>query len=510
MLTSRRRFIDYTLRSAAGAIGLTSILGAGSFPMPRLTFGGSRSKKGEHSTTVLFFDDWPLDRRDHVDRHVGHPELQPEATFVDPRLNVTWGYPSVFRDSDRGVWRCLYQGWDFDRKRLFPLVAESNDGMTWHTPDLSKTISLPDRAHPHQVLPVAEFSEWNPCYYDERAASSERLKGMVFWQTGTNNPQSFLWVSPDGLHWRRVENVHWQRDTPDPVTAAFWNECRSTYVLTTRPSLNDRRIAVSETKDWHTFSDPELSFEADALDSPLAQTYGMPVFPYEGWFIGLLWMFHVSPDVKGESPLKFLGGKVDCQLAYSRNGWHFQRGLRDPFIANSDPSQFGAGCIQPSCLVLDDKETVRIYGSAAIHEHGYLLPGDGALVLHTLRLDGFTYLQSSGGAGLIGTRPLLWRGGRLELNVLAPAGEVRVQITDSKGAVLPGWSFDECVRFAGDDLHWEPRWTNDKTLQILPERALRIEVHLDNARLYAIRGNFKVLTAAQTNIYDQSRYQEKN
>ena len=499
MIIDRRRFLDYTLKTAGGAVGLAGMY-ANEPRASALGITESASTGAEKQlTTLLFFDDWPLDRRDHVERHVGHPEWRREATFVDPRLNLTWGYPSVFRDSDTGQWRCLYQGWDEGRKQNYAAVAESQDGIQWHVPDLSR-IHLLDRDHPNQVLPVTNFWELNPCYYDERASPSERLKGLV-----VTHAKSDLWVSPDGLHWRCIDGAQWQRDTPDPVTSAFWNASRSSYVLTTRPSRGDRRIAVAETTDWRTFSEPGLALEADALDTPLAQFYGMPVFPYQGWFVGLLWVFHVSPEVKGESPLKFLGGKIDCQLTYSRDGWHFQRGLREAFMPNADPGQLGAGCLYPCCMVLDDEDTIRIYSNAVRHEHGFRVPGDGGILLHTLRRDGFVYLESAGAAGVIGTRPLLARGGSLELNVLAPDGEVRVQVTDINGDTLPGYSFADSIPFIGDNLRWEPHWKENRSLHNLAERTLRLEVLLDNARLYAIRGNFQVLTAPEAILYEQGR-----
>lgn len=503
MPTSRRQFLGFALKTAGGAIGLSAM----SADVSRVYAQPAAEVKqdvAEHQpNTLLFFDDWHLDRRDHVERRVGRPEWNPEATFVDPRLNVTWGYPSIFRDSDTGQWRCLYQGWDPSRKRLYPAVAESKDGITWTVPDLSGNIYLPDRAHPNQVLPVTEFTEWNPCYYDERANPSERLKGLVFSYPHNDYPRSFLWASPDGLRWRRIEGAHWQRDTPDPATCVFWNAPRSRYVLTTRPSLNDRRIAVAETADWRTFSEPELALEADALDTPLAQLYGMPVFPYEGLFIGLLWVFHPSPEVKGESPLKYRGGKVDCQLAYSRDGWHFQRGLREAFMPNTDPGHPGAGCLQPTCMIFDE-EVIRIYASSARHEHGIMLPGDGAILLYTLRRDGFVYLEDTGGSGVIGTRPLLWEGGTLTLNALAPDGEVRVQVTDSRGVVLPGYSFAEAVPFTGDNQRWEPHWKEGRSLRSVSERTLRLEVRLSNARLYAIRGNMRMLSAPEVVRFERA------
>jgi len=81
------------------------------------------------------------------------------------------------------------------------------------------------------------------------------------------------------------------------------------HVLTARPALNDRRIAIYETRDWRTFSPPELALQADALDTPHAEIYGMPVIPYEHMFVGLLWVYHTDPTVNAEN--KFRMGKVD-------------------------------------------------------------------------------------------------------------------------------------------------------------------------------------------------------
>ena len=80
--------------------------------------------------TVLFFDSFYLNRWENLRRCVGHPELVPEATFVDPDHMIAVGYPAVFRDG-AGTWRCLYQGMpaqpgDESRQR-YPLVAESDE-----------------------------------------------------------------------------------------------------------------------------------------------------------------------------------------------------------------------------------------------------------------------------------------------------------------------------------------------------------------------------------------------
>ena len=172
-------------------------------------------------------------------------------------------------------------------------------------------------------------------------------------------------------------------------------------MLTLRPALNDRRIAVRETRDWRTFGPLELALQEDTLDTPCAELYGMPVIPYEHLFVGLLWVYHTDPAVNAEH--KYLLGRIDCQLAYSHNGWHFQRTVREPFLANGPPGEHGSGCVYPYSVVPDgpDGDTLRIYSSAAKGEHAQIrmdpASRQGAILLHTLF--GIIPAAAAGGAG---------------------------------------------------------------------------------------------------------------
>ena len=458
-------------------------------------------------TTLLFFDDYYLNRWENLSRHVGRPELVPEATFRDADHWVSSGYPTVFRH-ESGTWRCFYQGKALELpQHRYPLVAESDDGMRWKTPDLAKLVSLPDRRYPHQLFPIDEFREWD-CYVDERAEDpNERVKGLV-----TNyGDKTLLWTSPDGLVWKKMEGVEWRPGgTPDPPSTAFWNEVRGSYVISARPTpkTHPRRVAFSETKDWRHFSDHELILATDALDTPLAEIYGMVVFPYEGKFVGLVWIYHTEPT----SMFKYWEGTTDCQLAYSYNGWHFQRSLRDPFMPNTTHGELGSGLVRPHCMLVDDAPQIRIYSSSSSLEHGYHIddhigrkriegPAEGkdhgALLMHKLRLDGFFYLQSNAGPGMLGTRALFWRGGEARLNVQS-GHEVRVQVTDTEGKVLEGYGFADCEPFKGDNLFWTPRWKNGRGLNELSKTAVRLEIELNNARIYAIRGDFIAMSSGET------------
>ncbi len=488
--------------------GLTSAeLNSGEFPragLGRLT----RGAPDPNQFTLLFWDDNYLNRWNNLTRRLGRPTLAPEATFEEPGFWLGSGYPTIFR-SDDGVWRMLYNGKSTvpaEQPDSFALVAESSDGVHWRAPDLTERSPLPGRVYPHQVLRKDEdFHQWD-CYYDELAEDpQERLKGLA---VGKGN---HLWTSPDGLQWTRKAGVEWRTHSPDPPSTMFWNHVRGSYVLSARPAphAHPRRVALSETNNWQSFSAPELVLATDALDTPLAEIYGMVAFPYAGKFVGLTWIFHTEP----QSLVKYWEGKTDCHLAYSYNGWHFNRSLRTPFVPNEPTGVFGAGTVRPHCLLVDDDARIRIYSSAAKVEHGYhinpyrgreRLPTGtadgcdlGALILHTLRLDGFYYLESNAGRGMFGTRALYWRGGEARFNVQSDH-EIRVRVTDAQGAVAEGYDYADCIPFRGDALDWSPRWVGQPGLRAFAGQAIRLEVELNAARIYAIRGNFLPLSGRET------------
>ena len=294
-----------------------------------------------------------------------------------------------------------------------------------------------------------------------------------------------LLASPDGIRWTPRERGAWLERAADPGVFAFWNEVRRSYVVLTRPEVLDRRIAAVETTDWQNYTDPELVIQPDALDAPLTEPYGMPVFPYEGYYIAFLWLFHTvpwDPNIR-----RFQGGHVDCQLAYSLNGWHWNRGLRDPFIPNGAPGEPDSGC--GSLTVMADG-SLLIYASACTHEHGVPPAGSGSIVVYRLRRDGFCFLESGGGPGLVGIRPVYWNGGEVDLNVASQGGRVRAQVTDQMGTPMEGYGFEDCQPFSGDDTAWTPHWKDGRKMAALSNCFLRLEIELDSARLYAIRGDY--------------------
>ena len=143
---------------------------------------------------------------------------------------------------------------------------------------------------------------------------------------------------------------------------------------------------------------------------------------------------------------------------------------------------------------------IRIYSSSSEGEHAQRLSeperGEGCLLLHELRLDGFVYLEPAGGPGSLTTRPLYLRGDRLTINAQTPQGRLRVQVTGPDCRPLDGYTYEDCAGFTGDAHAWEPVWSGGRTIGALTGQVIRLEVELFNGRLYALRGDLRPTSPA--------------
>lgn len=465
--------------------------------------------------TILFFDDQALQMRYNAERHQGRPTLMPESLYVDPNdqlVNLAWGYPTVVHAKEQGRWLMYYQGWPVDHKAMptvLPLMAASEDGLRWSPLAPVQEGPADQWLLPHQYLPLhcedGIFLE-GQVYHDEHAPAAERFKALTLYR---RSPYTFLapvFVSADGLHWHRKEGVAWHDgdDAPDYPLGIFYNTGRQSTVITGRPAHCDRRIALRETKDWRTFTAPELLLQPDCHDRAVSDLYGMPATAYHGYYIGFLEIYQPVPytEYRGEKPgslpaHKFLDGSVSCQLAYSQTGWVFQRFMRQPFIPQESPAAPDFACVYPCCLH-ERAEDLLLYASMSRLEHGRIPKGTGAIGAYSLRKDGFAFLRARDGVARLRTKPLHMLGDGLALNVCAIDGACRMQLCATDGTVLEGASFDDCVPITGDALRAQVQFAGTSIQALLAEHpALVLDIELRHADLYAIHGDFEVFTPYQ-------------
>ncbi len=468
----------------------------------------------------LFWDLWHLDRRQNLELCQGEPEWQPEATYLDD-IDGLASWPTVYRDEPTGRWRMLYTS----RWRPYTMmVAESDDGI--HFAPLARNEIQPEggKAAPHHIFTLPSGS-CGGVYLDPVAADGYRFKlyghqgGKPVLERARADPkhrwhevakragikkymhEEITLVSRDGLHWEIGREMCWGLPDwhPEPPVFGFYNADLGRHMMTVRPGWGDRRVCIQSTEDFRRWSGPQLLLQPDPTDEDLCELYGMPVFPYGRQYVGLLWVFHCEQAEPTRGFNRHVG-PLDCQLAYSYDGVRFHRGLRRPFIPVNEPGQHGCGGIEASCLVETDGE-IRIFSSGSKFPHGKNFPARRtglknfeAILVHTLRKDGFMYLASRGNWASFVTKPLALIDGRLTMNARAPFGEVAYQLTDLESKPLEGFTFDDCQPFSGDSLDVELRW-GDKGADQLVGRIVRLEVRFREGRIYAFRGSFHFIDA---------------
>ena len=107
----------------------------------------------------------------------------------------------------------------------------------------------------------------------------------------------------------------------------------------------------------------------------------------------------------------------------------------------------------------------------------------GATGFAELRRDGFASMHAHS-TGTVTTRLLLLPGRFLRIN--AALRELRAELLDRNGTVIPGYSRMECLPFSGDSCNAELHWA-DRTE--LPAGEYRIRFHLNGGNLYAFWGS---------------------
>lgn len=440
--------------------------------------------------TLLFFDDWLFDRRTNLRRELGGVEFVAESRLAIPHKTKGGCYVTAIYDENL----CVYRLWHSDfllpetgRGGFVIRYAESKDGWHWE----SKAVGENDKSQAELAKDVVFSCDRILCeatvWYDPSDPDPDRRFKMPYIAVDTYDPpvkvQSRWAFSADGLNWRIEENSSWIDHISDTFNSFVRNPKNGLIHATVRKCWGDRRVASITGEDLLTWSEPRMVLQPDSLDPMCVHFYGMPQFYYEGYFIGLLWLMHTEPE---ELSFCKSAGSVDCQLAYSYDGLAWHRSIREPFISRRPGGTYGSGCLYPSSLIQDPQGGLRIYAGGTRSSHGK--SGESAILSYKLRKDGFIKLATQGGPGRLITKMLKLNSPSLSLNASAPAGAIKVQISDTNGKALSGYSFHDSIAFTGDEVAWQPSWREHHNLceAMGTEGGIRLEIEAYNAELYAI------------------------
>jgi len=186
-------------------------------------------------------------------------------------------------------------------------------------------------------------------------------------------------------------------------------------------------------------------------------------------------------------------------LMVSRNGTDWTR-YEDPYYFPSgwklDGREVIEALMEHGMVRRGDK--LWQYGTVRFTEHGGALYGgeehEGGIHDRLLRLeqrlDGFvavTQADTAGGAASFVTKPFLFEGSKLELNIDAAKGVARFELQDATGKPIPGFSLADSMPLRVDATATTAGWKRGSDLSALAGKPVRLRVEFTGAKLYAFQ-----------------------
>ncbi len=395
----------------------------------------------------------------------------------------------VFYDPDDRLFKMWYMG-GYPQNTCY---ATSTDGIAWTRPQL-------DVVQGTNIVTKGNRDS-STVWLDLEERDRTRRYKMARWY----DHYMELLASADGIHWRDVGRTGLTGDR----TTCFYNPFRRVWVYSLRGESDlgglGRHRKYWETPDlfanvnWQRADEPVFWVGADDRD-PRRPEYDVPpelynldCVAYESVLLGLFTIFR-GERADREKP-------NDVCVGFSRDGFHFDRTNRRPLLEvdehvgswNWANVQSSGGC----CLIVGDR--LHFYVSGRKGVPGTSDPGICSTGLATLRRDGFASMDHGDRAsgvqhadwpaapGTLTTRPVRFAGQYLFVNVDldAPAGELRVEVLDRDGRALAPFGQGSCRPIRAGGTRVRVGWEQRETLEDLSGAIVRFRFHLTHGRLYA-------------------------
>ncbi len=464
------------------------------------------------SRLELFVDHYLIESLDGLELKLHSPRpAERVLTFDKPWEGVTSDYISVLKDDDR--YRMYYRGSTHAGKGLtifslrkpeesvipdhreWTCYAESRDGITWTRPSLglfefkgSKDNNIVwTGAHGDASHCFMVFKDGNP-----EASPDQRYKALASYHTpGLKHVMGA--VSGDGIHWKLVDKdplitqeVDWGGDL------AFWDSEQQQYVAYLRGLRGGRirEVVRTTSPDFLHWSPPKY---LDLGTTPVEHFYTNAATPY-----------FRAPHIYLAFPRRFVpwrtlepfrvnprSGISDAVLLSSRDGFHWQRTFMEALIRpGRHPRNWIHRANTPaSGVVATAPDEISLY----LQRH-YTFPSVHVQRM-VLRTDGFASVHAGYAGGELLTKPLVFNGDNLVLNIsTSAAGSIRVEIQDIQGNPLPGFALEESPLIWGDEIEHTVRWerthaqaNSDKPLTRIAGKPVRLRFVMKDADLYSLR-----------------------
>jgi len=405
---------------------------------------------------------------------------------------------------DDGLLKMWYHA--YTSGAYYNLYATSNDGIQWEKPNLG-IIDFEGSKDNNLFLTVSTDVE-NPQLYKgggkchnpsviKRPWEPDPEKRWALFCYSQEYRHSRVAFSPDGLRWTFVpETVEKALFSSSDVLNYFWDTYQNRYACTWKSgNRRGRAVGIVTSKDGLSWTKPVEGpvFVADDLDPDATQIYGMPVFPYQGLYIGMPWIYNARwfkyggytdqrlYESEADSPCT-----MDVQLAWS---WDLINWTRPPgrkqFIARGEEGRFDSDMIYTARAPVQVGDELYFYYGGWNKPHNNL-KALSAIGLAKLRLDGFCSMRAGEQEGRLISRREPMHVAKVTINAkTSPDGYVLAELLDKHNNVIEGFSREDCVPFTGDSVDHVLTWSRPALPEEMVEEDKKIRFWLKNADLYS-------------------------
>ncbi len=423
--------------------------------------------------------------------HTNNPVFRPEAAWEKSGRG-----PMAMPFSD-GVWwdptNYHFKMWYMAGYSRATAHATSSNGLDWVRAEIGAAKS--------SIVQTNERDS-STIWLDHTATNLAQRYKMFRTTRAEGDWRLALQTSSNGISW--TEPLRLSGPVGDRSTV-FYNPFRGVWAFSLRDKAPPRKRRYWEVKNlftdnlWKKADEPTVWVGADRLDSPHAeigetpQLYNLDATPYESLMVGLFTIWQGNQTKYPGRPKR-----NQIQLGFSRDGFHWFRPDRRPFIPVSDEKgSWRWGNVQSvggGFNIVGRNLHVYFSGRAGSEKERDI---NGAMGLATIRRDGFAEMRADD-EGILITRPVKFEGagyffanyqthaedGEIKVEVLHPDGSV-VEIikNDTKDKFL--LSRTACFPVKGDQTLSSVNWQDIPNLGMLIGRPVRFKFYLKKASLYS-------------------------
>lgn len=397
--------------------------------------------------------------------------------------------------SGGGVWydeeEKIFKMWYLANWTNGVAYATSRDGIHWEKPIVKAGSNIV-----YKQLQPDSVTVWM-----NKNATNPNEKYVLFVRTADTKNEGYtagqyyypgyIYTSADGINWnfKTKTGVCGDRSTIyyDAFLDSWCFSIRSYITHGTKTTHRARRLFMC--KDLVLLAQSDAGavnwIYSDTNDRKtqyveVAEIYNVDAIAYESIMLSTVEIFE-GPDNTLSNQLGF--PKVtEITLAYSRDGFHYDRSNKTPIIeASQTAGTWNQGYLSPACgvcVTVGDSLYFYYSGWEASDTKAY---DTSRIGLATMRRDGFVSMD---GSGELLTRKLKVEDGRSYLFINAK-GTVKAEILDENGNVYSGYSMKDCVAFSGDSTCSMIGWKGGSDLSFLEGKTFSIRFETSNAEFYS-------------------------